>query len=228
MIVTIDGPAGTGKSSVARQLAARLGFDFLDTGAMYRGLAAYCLQRGTDPDDVAAVARIAETVDITMDDGRVVVGGDDVTDQLRTTETTEAASRVAQNTGVRSAMVRLQRGWAADRNVVSEGRDQGTVAFPHAECKFFLDADPVVRARRRWQELSEKGVRSTVDELLAEQAARDERDRSRAVAPLRPAADAERIDTTNLPLSAVIDRLEDRVRSCLEGTRAQSSSSAET
>lgn len=215
MIVTIDGPAGTGKSTVARQLAARLGFDYLDTGAMYRAIAARILTAGIDPEDAQRVAQLARAAQIRFVDGRTIIDGEDVTGQLRTGPTTEAASRVAQNVAVRQALVQQQRSAADDRDVVCEGRDQGTVAFPNAEIKFFLDAAPLVRARRRQQELAEKGEQVELSALLAEQTARDERDQNRAVAPLRPADDAIVVDTTDLPLEEVIHRLETSVRQIL-------------
>lgn len=215
MIVTIDGPAGTGKSTVARQLADRLGFDFLDTGAMYRAVAACCLAAGIDPEDSPAVADVARTAVIRFDEGRTIIDDADVTDRLRSGPTTEAASRVAQNIEVRTALVELQRVWSAGRDVVSEGRYQGTVAFPEAEIKFYLDANPEIRARRRQQELAAKGEHIDLSVLLAEQTVRDERDRNRAVAPLRPAADAVTVDTTDLPIDVVIDRLEAAVREAM-------------
>lgn len=215
MIVTIDGPAGTGKSTVARQLAARLGFDYLDTGAMYRAIAARILTAGIDADDAQRVAQLAREAKIRFVDGRTIIDGEDVTDRLRTGPTTEAASRVAQNVEVRQALVQQQRACASGRDVVCEGRDQGTVAFPEARIKFFLDAAPLVRAQRRQQELAEKGEQVELSALLAEQTARDERDQNRAVAPLRPADDAIVVDTTDLPLEEVIHRLETSVRKVL-------------
>jgi CMP/dCMP kinase len=215
MIVTIDGPAGTGKSTVARQLAERLGFEYLDTGAMYRALAARSLAAGLDPDDAEQLAQLARQAQIRFVDGRTIIDGEDVTDRLRSGPTTEAASRVAQNVDVRQALVQQQRACAAGRDVVCEGRDQGTVAFPEARVKFFLDAAPEVRARRRQQELADKGEQVELAALLAEQTARDERDRNRTVAPLRPAEDAIVVDTTDLPLEEVIHRLETTVRRVL-------------
>lgn len=212
MIVTIDGPAGTGKSTVARELANRLGFAFLDTGAMYRGIAARCLAAGIDLDDADRVAALAREAEVCFADGRTLVDGHDVTGALRTGATTEAASRIAENIDVRSALVRQQQSWATGSDVVSEGRDQGTVAFPKAACKFFLTARPEVRARRRQEELAAKGELLPIDVLLAEQSVRDERDQSRAVAPLRPAADAITIDTTDLSIDAVLEQLEQHVR----------------
>ena len=212
MIVTIDGPAGTGKSTVARELANRLGFAFLDTGAMYRAIAARCLAIRIDPEDTAGVAALAQDAEVLFVDGRTLVDGHDVTTALRTGPTTEAASRIAEIVDVRSALVRQQQLWAAGKDIVSEGRDQGTVAFPEAECKFFLTARPKVRARRRQEELAAKGERVSLEMLLAEQAARDKRDQTRSVAPLRPAEDAIIIDTSQLSLEAVLDQLEDEVR----------------
>ena len=217
MIVTIDGPAGTGKSTVARKLADRLGFAFLDTGAMYRAIAARCLADGVDPDDRERVAALARSAQVRYRDGRTIVDGQDVTGELRTAPTTEAASRIAQNIDVRAALVRQQQLWAAGKDVVSEGRDQGTVAFPQASCKFFLTAEPGERARRRQQELAARGEHVSLQDLLAEQSARDRRDESRVVAPLRPAADAVLVDTTDLPLDAVVDRLEAHVRESCPG-----------
>jgi cytidylate kinase len=212
MIITIDGPAGTGKSTAARGLAERLGLEFLDTGAMYRVVALLCLDRGIDPADEIAAARLAAGAAIEFHRGRTLAGGVDVTDRLRTPQVSQAASLVAQVPAVRDELVRQQRRLAAGLDIVCEGRDQGTVAFPHAECKFFITADPVERARRRQQELAETGRVVSLEDLLAEQAARDRRDESRAVAPLKPAPDAIRIDTTSLSLDAVLDLLERHVR----------------
>lgn len=213
MIVTIDGPAGTGKSTAARGLAARLGFDFLDTGAMYRAIGLACLARGLDPGDHAAAAGIAAATRIEFEADRVLVDGRDVTATIRTSEASRAASIVAQIPAVRDELVRQQRRLAAGLNIVCEGRDQGTVAFPDAECKFFLTADPQERARRRQRELAAQGEHIDLADLLAEQTARDERDANRAAAPLRPAADALIVDTTGLDAEAVLDRLESLVRS---------------
>jgi CMP/dCMP kinase len=195
MVIAIDGPAGAGKSTVAKAVAARLGFTYLDSGAMYRCVALASLERGIDPGEVAAAVRI--------DLGeRVLLDGRDVTDAIRTPEVSEAASRVAAMPPVRSAMVAEQRRLMSSGDWVAEGRDIGTVVKPDAEVKVFLTADPVERARRRATEL---GV--DPETVLAEQTIRDERDRTRSDSPLRPADGAVELDTTGLSLEQVVDRV---------------------
>jgi cytidylate kinase len=216
MIVTIDGPGGSGKSTAARGLAARLGFLFLDTGAMYRVVALIALEEGLDPEDRQRVAEIAEIVDVTFQKEKVLSNGADVTEAIRTPNVTEAASVVAQNGDVRQAMVTLQRKLAEGSNVVSEGRDQGTVAFPDAQCKFFLTADPEKRAFRRQKELELSGLDVSVEETLRQLHDRDKRDASRDVAPLKAADDAIRIDTTNLNIEETVDLLKQTVRDKIE------------
>ena len=209
-IVTIDGPAGTGKSSVARQLAERLGYAFLDTGAMYRAVAFLCQQDGSDPSDAAAAAAVAQRV--TFDaDNRLCVDDQPAGPQLRSLEVTQAASLVAQHAAVRRRLVELQRQFGAAAATVTEGRDQGTVVFPQAAHKFFLTASAEERARRRQRELAAAGEAVALDELTEQIRQRDARDESREVAPLKPAADAIVIDTTDLELAGVVDEL---VRRC--------------
>ncbi|MCH7988820.1 MAG: (d)CMP kinase [Planctomycetes bacterium] len=212
MIVTIDGPGGSGKSTAARGLAERLGFLFLDTGAMYRVVALIALEEGIDPDDRQRVAEIAKIVDVTFQKETVLSNGVDVSEAIRTPNVTEAASVVAQNGAVRQAMVTLQRRLAEGKNVVSEGRDQGTVAFPDAGCKFFLTADPEKRALRRQQEMELRGLDVSVEETLRQLQDRDKRDASRDVAPLKAADDAVCIDTTNMSIDETVDLLEQTVR----------------
>jgi cytidylate kinase len=215
MIVTIDGPAGSGKSSAAKALARRLGFEFLDTGAMYRAVALAALRRGltaTDDDLADLVAGLSLEVSA----GRVVLDGEDVTGLIRSPEVTAASSAVAVAGAVRRRLAELQRQVARGRDMVCEGRDQGTAVFPDADCKFFLVADPVERARRRQREMAERGERADLDDLLAALAERDRRDAERDLAPMVPADDAVRIDTTFLTLDEVVARLEAEVRRRME------------
>ena len=216
MIVTIDGPAGSGKSTVARRLAERLGFDFLNTGAMYRAIALKCVRDGTDLDDAEAVAACARAARITFPEDRPHLDGEDVSDELRTEPVSAAASRVAVNRLVRELLVDLQRRIADDRNVVTEGRDQGTIVFPDAELKIFLTASPETRAARRYAELAAiEGAPPddvTYAAVLAQIRDRDERDANRPLAPLKPALDALLFDTSELTVDEAVERLEDLVR----------------
>ncbi|MFH1304753.1 MAG: (d)CMP kinase [Planctomycetota bacterium] len=212
MIVTIDGPAGSGKSTAARGLSQRLGFEFLDTGAMYRCVALAVVQQNVDPADEQAVASVSQQIQITFSDAKVLLDGEDVSLEIRTPEVTEAASLVAQYPAVREELVHLQRQAAADIDIVSEGRDQGTVVFPDAFCKFFLVADPEERARRRQDELQSQGKDVTCEEILQQIYERDQRDEQRIVAPLKPADDAVEINTSTLTIDEVLDQLEQIVR----------------
>ena len=207
MIVTIDGPAGTGKSTAARRLAEQLGFQFLDTGAMYRVVALRCLEQTANPESDEASGALARSAEITFEVCRTFLGGRDVSHLIRETNVTQAASLVARNPSVRSAMVELQRAFATGRDIVTEGRDQGTVVFPLAELKLYLTADPVERARRRFDELRAQGQSVTIEELLEQQGLRDQRDQTRDVAPLRAADDAVVIDTTSLSIEQVLERM---------------------
>ena len=212
MIVTIDGPAGSGKSTAARGLSQRLGFEFLDTGAMYRCVALAVLQRGIDPADEQASGDVSRQIRISFAEAHVLLDGEDVTQAIRTAEVSEAASQVAQYPAVREAMVDLQRKAAEGVDIVSEGRDQGTVVFPDALCKFFLIADPEERARRRYDEMQGQDSQISQAEILQQIHQRDQRDESRAVAPLKPADDAVEINTSQLTIEEVLDKLEQTVR----------------
>lgn len=212
MIVTIDGPAGTGKSTVARILASRLGFEFLNTGAMYRAVAYVCLQRRIDLNDKEAVGKVPTGLQIVFSNNRLILDGNDVTEAIRGQEVTQAASLVAANELVRHCLVQLQRDVARNVSLVTEGRDQGTVVFENAECKFYLTASPDERARRRQRELQSKGDDVSVEELLVQQALRDVRDETRTCSPLKPADDAVVIDTTPMSLEEVAGYLEVLVR----------------
>jgi cytidylate kinase len=212
MIITIDGPAGAGKSSSARTLARRLGFEFLDTGAMYRGVALAGLRAGVDLRNQEALADLLTHLRLDMPPGKVLLNGEDVSAAIRTAEVTAASGPVADSPVVRRHLAQLQRQLAGGRNIVCEGRDQGTVVFPEAECKFFLVADATERARRRHKEMLARGENLSWEEVLQAQEARDRRDAARALAPMAPAPDAVILDSTGLTPDQVIDRMEKEVR----------------
>jgi cytidylate kinase len=213
MIVAIDGPAGAGKSSIARRLAERLGFQFLDTGAMYRAVALAALRRGLGPSDGETIAQLARELTIDMRHERTLLNGADVSAAIRTSEVSAAVYLAADNVAVRRRLVELQRQIADGRDTVTEGRDQGTVAFPHAECKIFLTASPEVRARRRYEELIARGESAAFEDVLAHQQERDRRDAARPVGALLKAPDAIEVVTDGLSPEQVVDRLEALVRS---------------
>ena len=200
LIIAIDGPVGSGKSTVARRVAELLGYTHLDSGAMYRGVAWKALQDRVPLDSPEKLAAVAEAVriDLAPRDGklRVILDGDDVTDLIRTPEVSRAASIVAAVPGVRHPMVAEQRRAGAQGGVVMEGRDIGSVVFPHADLKIFLDASPEVRADRRQRELQEKGEALELEKVLADVHERDRRDRERKMSPLVRAADAVIVDNT--------------------------------
>jgi cytidylate kinase len=217
MIVTIDGPAAAGKSSAARALAQRLGFEYLDTGAMYRAVTLAALRAGINPRDQAALARLLAGLRLELPPGLVLLNGEDVTALIRTGEVTAASGPVADSRVVRQHLVGLQRAIADGRNMVCEGRDQGTIVFPEAACKFFLVAEPQARARRRQLEMQLRGEARPWEDVLRAQEERDRRDAARDLAPMRPAPDALVLDTTHLGLDEVVDRMEQAVRRCRAG-----------
>jgi len=202
-VIAIDGPAGSGKSTVARALAEALGLRYLDTGAMYRSVAFAALRRGVDPDDPEQVARVAREFDLRMEDGGVVkVDGVDATIEIRGPEVTRAVSIVAANPAVREEMRSRQREWATKHGGgVMEGRDIGTVVFPDAALKVYLDASPEVRAERRSKEVTDLSYET----VAADIARRDALDQGRADSPLRTADDAVSIDTSNLSIAQIVD-----------------------
>lgn len=202
MVIAIDGPAGAGKSTVARALAERLGFTYLDSGAMYRSVALATLRAGADPDDAGTVAVIARDLDLRIGPGLVSIGGEDVSAAIRSPEVSAAASRVSVHPGVREAMVERQRNLVAQGAWVAEGRDIGTVVCPTSPLKVHLTASEVERARRRAAETGEDR-----DAVLAAQRDRDARDRGRAHGALELAADAVELDTTGLDVGAVVERI---------------------
>ena len=218
LIVAIDGPAGAGKSTVSKLLARRLGLSFVDTGALYRTVALSARRQGIatadDPALAALLGRIRISFKATGEDNRVYLDGEDVSKEIRTPEISLLASAVSARPVVREGLLGLQRRLALEAPVgaVLEGRDIGTVVFPDADLKFFLEANPDVRARRRYEELFQKGSESTLDAVLADQTKRDKDDSSRAVAPLKAADDAVRVDTSGLPLSGVVQQLERVIR----------------
>jgi CMP/dCMP kinase len=220
-ILAIDGPAGAGKSTVAKRLAKVLGFLYMDTGAMYRALALKVMRQGIDPEDTERVRRIlSETrIELAADDGqsRVYLDGVDVSDQVRTPEVSQLASKVSTLKVVRERLVELQRGMAAAGGVVAEGRDIGTVVFPNADVKIYLDASPEQRARRRAEEIKGRGGDVSWERTLAETLERDQRDQERAIAPLRKADDAIVIDTTSMEVDQVIGKIQQKVRARMRG-----------
>jgi len=216
VVVTIDGPAGAGKSTVARRLARALDYRLLDTGAIYRAVALVAQRRGVDWSDGPTLADLARDLDIEFafvgDVNHVRVGGDDVTSAIRTPDMSRGASQVSAHPEVRTALLDLQRRLGAGGGVVVEGRDTGTVVFPHAEAKFFLTASDEERAHRRQAELTAAGQAPDFATTLREMRERDQRDASRDVAPMRAAEDADEIDTSGVALDDVVTSLLDVVR----------------
>ena len=208
MIITIDGPAGAGKSTVAKLLAQRLGFFFLDTGAMYRAVALAGLRQGIDWAVPEQLAELAANVQIDLDGDRVLLDGQDVSHAIRSSQVTAVTRYVADSPQVRQLMVALQRRLAAGKNVVTEGRDQGTLVFPHAELKVFLTASPEERARRRLRDLAAQGESATFEQVLQAIAQRDQQDEQRPVGAMRRAPDAIELCTDGLTIEEVVDRLE--------------------
>lgn len=206
--VAIDGPAGAGKSSVAKAIAARRGMLYLDTGALYRAIGLYALESGADPGDEAAVAALLPETDVALrfigGEQRVLLRGRDVSDEIRTPEVSMAASEVSALPEVRAFLLGLQRGIAAKNDCVMDGRDIGTVILPDADLKIFLTASAEERARRRVAQLAEKGIEADFDATVEEIKRRDENDSTREIAPLKPAPDAVVVDSTDLTFEQVV------------------------
>ncbi len=207
MIITIDGPAGAGKSTVARGLARKLGFQFLDTGAMYRAVALAGLRENIDWDRPDDLARLATTLSIELVDNRVILDGEDVSEAIRRQETTAVTCHSAANPDIRDYLVELQRATASKSDFVTEGRDQGTAAFPDAAFKFFVTASPQERARRRLLDLEKQGESATLRQVLKDQTRRDRQDSSREVGPLAKADDAIEIFTDGMTIAEVVERM---------------------
>jgi cytidylate kinase len=203
VVVAIDGPAGAGKSTIAKRLAARLGFTYIDTGAMYRAVALWAFRQGVAFDDMHRMEQLAIAAEIQLLAGRILLNGEDVTEAIRTPEVSNGASKIAVVPGVRRAMVAKQRDIGRRTSVVMEGRDIGTVVFPDASVKIYLDANPAERVRRRLEELRARGEKMPEASLAAQMKERDQRDSTRSDAPLAQAPDAIYLDSTPLSLDEV-------------------------
>ncbi len=217
-VVTIDGPSGVGKSTISRKLAARMNFTYLDTGAMYRAVALKCKQNGVDVSDEAAVALLLENLDIQLlpalsekEEVRVILDGKDVSSLIRSPEVSMMASAVSALPSVRECLTRMQQQLGASGKVVAEGRDTGTIVFPEAIWKFYLDAAPEERARRRINQLRSRGEVVHEEEILAQILKRDRDDSVRTIAPLKAAEDAEVVDSTRLRADEVIEHMLGRI-----------------
>ncbi|UIP26912.1 (d)CMP kinase [Photobacterium sp. TLY01] len=209
-VITVDGPSGAGKGTLCMLLADKLGWNLLDSGAIYRVLALAAIHHGVELDSEAALVPLAAHLDVQfIAEGelvKVILEGEDVSSTLRTEEVGNAASKVAALPRVREALLRRQRAFSGEPGLVADGRDMGTVVFPNAEVKIFLDASAEERAKRRMNQLQQKGLSVKFDSLLSEIQERDDRDRNRAVAPLRPAADALVLDSTHLSIEQVTEQ----------------------
>jgi cytidylate kinase len=207
-IVTIDGPSGSGKSTISRLLAKELHATYLDTGAMYRAVGLAAQRQGVNLEDSAAVQRLMESIDLQLSpgaqDSQVIMNGEDVSDAIRTPEMGMMASKVSALATVRQTLTARQQAMGARQSVVAEGRDMGTVVFPQAGHKFYLSATPEERARRRTEQLAEKGMMAKQQEILAQIIQRDHDDSTRALAPLKPAADAVIIDSSTMTIDEVV------------------------
>ncbi|MBB5014929.1 (d)CMP kinase [Rehaibacterium terrae] len=222
-VLTIDGPSGSGKGTISRAVAARLGWHYLDSGALYRAVGLAASWADVDFSDHPSLVRCAFDTDIAFrEDGerepRILVNGVDVTDELRTETAGAAASAIAAVPEVRAALRERQRGFRRPPGLVADGRDMGTVIFPDAPYKVFLTASAEERAARRYKQLKDKGVSVNLDSLLREILARDARDAQRTVAPLRPAEDAVLIDTTGIPVEEVVERVLSLLPDTLRGS----------
>lgn len=215
--IAIDGPSGAGKSTLAKKLAERLGFVYVDTGAIYRTIGLRALHSGTDPRDAAAVGDMLENVHLEIrygEDGlqHMILDGEDVTEEIRLPEVSRYASQVSAHPCVRDYLLEMQRSLARTHSVIMDGRDIGTVVLPEADVKIFLTAAPEERARRRCRELEQRGTPQPYEEVLSDIRERDKNDMERPVAPLRQAEDAVLVDTTHLDFAASLDTLENIIK----------------
>ncbi|QIW15963.1 cytidylate kinase [Pasteurellaceae bacterium RH1A] len=210
IVITVDGPSGAGKGTLCHALAEKLGFDFLDSGAIYRILGLAAVKKGLDFADEDKLAQLGRQLDVQFvpQDGevQVILEGENVGDQIRTAEAGQNASKIAVFPKVREALLQRQRDFSTERGLIADGRDMGTIVFPEAQIKLFLDASAEERTKRRVKQLQEKGFNANFDEILAEIKERDFRDRNREVAPLVPAKDALLLDSTHLSIEEVIEQ----------------------
>ncbi len=217
--IAIDGPSGAGKSTIARALAQRLGYLYVDTGALYRTLAYALLTNGVSIEDVPAIVQALPTIEVRLayvnEHQHVYLGDSDVTGEIRTPKISQLTSKLSAIPEVREHLLSLQRDIATHADVIMDGRDIGTVVLPHAQIKIFLTAEPAIRAARRFDELRHAGVDITYDTVLQELLQRDYRDEHRETAPTKQADDAERIDTSGMSLSQTLDTIEARIRNII-------------
>ncbi|CAD78918.1 MAG TPA: (d)CMP kinase [Rhodopirellula baltica] len=225
MIITIDGPAGAGKSSIARRVASELGFEFLDTGAMYRAVTWGVMQQGIAWDDVESLVEFADAAQLIWQDDRIYLDNQDISEEIRTPQVTSHIRYLADPPRIRERITAQQRRIATGRDIVTEGRDQGTEVFPDAHCKIFLTASPEERARRRQRQLAENGRVMSVEEILAAQNQRDLEDRMRPVGRLRAASDAIVVQTDGMSPDEVREEVLRLVRECVQASAANSASS---
>ena len=215
IVITVDGPSGAGKGTLCHALADKLGFDFLDSGAIYRILALAALKQQIDFEDEAALAELGRRLEVKFvpqgSEVQVILDGENVGDQIRTAQAGQNASKIAIYPKVREALLQRQRDFSSEKGLIADGRDMGTIVFPHAQIKFFLDASAEERTKRRVKQLQEKGFNANFDEILAEIEERDFRDRNRPIAPLVRATDAVILDSTHLSIEEVIQQALDHI-----------------
>ncbi|MCT8546281.1 (d)CMP kinase [Glaesserella parasuis] len=215
IVITVDGPSGAGKGTLCHALAEKLGFDFLDSGAIYRILALAAVKQGIAFENETALAQLGRNLNVKFvpqnNEIQVILDGENVGDQIRTAQAGQNASKIAVYPQVREALLQRQRDFRSPKGLIADGRDMGTVVFPEAEIKFFLDASAEERTKRRVKQLQEKGFNANFDEILAEIKERDFRDRNRPVAPLVPAKDAMILDSTHLSIEEVIQQALDYI-----------------
>lgn len=215
IVITVDGPSGAGKGTLCHALADKLGFDFLDSGAIYRILALAALKQQIDFEDETALAELGRRLEVKFvpqgNEVQVILDGENVGDQIRTAQAGQNASKIAIYPKVREALLQRQRDFSSEKGLIADGRDMGTIVFPHAQIKFFLDASAEERTKRRVKQLQEKGFNANFDGILAEIKERDFRDRNRPIAPLVPAKDAVILDSTHLSIEDVIQQALDHI-----------------